>query len=104
MSEKYFLLGDSINKLSGSRSPTLQQLLQYFLYLHWEVKMTKSDSAAFVVKNAKAIWDQKRAETKRSDSIANKLIKESDEWYALHRNRSSKTGASISKRETYAKN
>lgn len=84
---QYFLLGDPIDKISGSEMPTLQKMLQFFLFNHFQGGLSVKESLRTCIEEGIKVWNKMNVPIRRKDKILEKLTKEYNEWSSLDRNR-----------------
>lgn len=97
----YYLIGISIDKISGARPPTLRSMLQHFLHFHKVKDKNKKQSATSVVQNAMVLWEKFNIQTRRIDKIEEKLIKEYEEWNNLDKKKNVKNFEERKKRANF---
>lgn len=96
-----FLIGQSATEIVDATSPSLRQLMQNFLYYHSDLKRSKKQSAQLVVNNAMKLWTEMNIQIRDKHKIEDKLITEYDEWFHLHKLKSSKSDEQKKKRKDF---
>lgn len=86
-----WLVGTTHEKITGSKLPSIQQVLGRFFYLHVEKKDTIKNSATATALEVSKFWQNARIPTKHHCHIVTKIIKLYENWQSIKKSISRKT-------------
>ena len=96
-----YLLGSTINELTGSKLPSVHMALGFFLHQHLELKKPIRQASAITIKEIKEFWEKARIPVRDEHNCQNKLQKCFEEWRLLKKNKGRSSKTQKEKEETF---
>ena len=94
-----YLLGSTIDVLSGSKLPSTGDVLR--LYVHkLKSASTKHEAAATVIKEVQLFWERARIPMRRADHAIAQLEELVRKWEGLKKNKTRRTATQVANEET----
>ena len=93
-----YLVGAAVNEVNGCKLPSIKQAFGYFLFLHYEEKMTVRDALRTAIRRIIRFWENSCIPTRHEQHCISKLEKVFEEWKGLKKH-ASRTSDSHKRRE-----
>ena len=99
--KKFYLLGILNNAITGSKLPSIRQVLGLFLHQHLVLKNTKQQACAATVKQILPFWNKARIPTREDYHCRAKVKKLFEEWRLLKKNEKRRSATQVRKEDNF---
>lgn len=96
-----WLVGTTLDKLTGCKLPSNRQVLGRFFHLHSKENRTIHSSATTTAREINQFWDKARIPTRKECHVIDKIAKLHSAWQNLKKNAATKGDAQRKKEETF---
>jgi len=96
-----WLIGFTIDELSGTRLPSWAEVLQRYFKLHRDEKLEMKTAATTVIREALCIWEKARIPTAEERNIIPKLERKVEQYRTILKGKSRRSTPQIKKEEEF---
>lgn len=98
---KFWLIGQPLSQLHGSKLPSNGEVLRHFLYYHRLCKKTEREAAISVLEGILDFWNRARIPTMTPNSGIRKLLTLHKKWTDLRKGKNRKGSAQEAKKREF---
>ncbi|KAK6185944.1 hypothetical protein SNE40_008071 [Patella caerulea] len=98
--QQVFLLG-SLSDITGSKLPSIYQVLGFFLHQHLDLKKPKREASASTIDKLLTFWERADIPTRERQHCQTKVEKLFEEWRLLKKNEKRRSGTQVANEENF---